>query len=104
MNATVQSPHRVLGNVEGFLSLACTLLVLCYPVTPASRFHLPYCLILAWAAGIGLGISGWRFGSSGARYAGAVSIVLLVLLLVVLILTDGVGNWAAVQRYWSSVW
>jgi hypothetical protein len=77
---------RLLGNVEGWIGLACTVVVLLAPTTSADRFNVRWLWIGLWAVGMGAGVGGLRFGHPSGRLAGGIAVTLLGAALLLLML------------------
>jgi hypothetical protein len=92
---------RFLGNVEAWLSIACTGFVLFTPTTVADRFRVPWIWMTLWAVGAGAGLGGLRFGNSVAKIAGGTSVVLLLGFSGLLMTLRGVPEWESIWDYWS---
>ena len=79
---------RILGDVEGWVALACTVAVLTAQTTVADRFKVGWLWLFLWAFGIGTGIGGMRFGGPVGRIVGGLATVLLGACLIALVVAN----------------
>jgi len=80
-----RSFSRAFGTAEGVLALCCLGWVMMSSSTPASRFDVPWGLIVVWASGLGLGVGALRFGGRVGRLAGCIAVTFLGALLLIFV-------------------